>query len=59
LENSINENLMRLQSESPDLYARVSAGRVLPQGAVVIGGAPRQDLLQQLGMSMSNNEFAE
>jgi len=59
LQNSISENLMRLQSESPELYARVSAGRVLPQGAVVIGGAPRQDLLQQLGMSMSNNEFAE
>ena len=59
LQNSISQNLMRLQSESPELYARVSAGRVLPQGAVVIGGTPRQDLLQQLGMSMSNNEFVE
>jgi hypothetical protein len=54
---SINDNLAQLQAQAPDLYMSVAAGRRLPQGAVVIGGNPRQDLLQQLGMSMSNGDF--
>lgn len=57
MQRSINSNLSQLQMEAPDLYMRVAAGRLLPQGAVVIGGTPRQDLLQQLGMSMSNGDF--
>jgi hypothetical protein len=57
MQRSINSNLSQLQMEAPELYMRVAAGRLLPQGAVVIGGVPRQDLLQQLGMSMSNGDF--
>ena len=57
LQMSINDNLAELQQKAPDLYMSVAAGRRLPQGAVVIGGVPRQDLLQQLGMSMSNGDF--
>lgn len=57
MQRAINSNLSQLQMEAPDLYMRVAAGRLLPQGAVVIGGTPRQDLLQQLGMSMSNGDF--
>lgn len=57
IQMSINDNLAQLQMKAPDLYMRAAAGRVLPQGAVVIGGTPRQDLLQQLGMSMSNGDF--
>ena len=57
LQMSIGDNLAQLQQKAPDLYMSVAAGRRLPQGAVVIGGVPRQDLLQQLGMSMSNGDF--
>lgn len=57
LQMNINDNLAQLQAQAPDLYMSVAAGRRLPQGAVVIGGVPRQDLLQQLGMSMSNGDF--
>jgi hypothetical protein len=57
MQRAIDSNLSQLQMEAPDLYMRVAAGRMLPQGAVVIGGVPRQDLLQQLGMSMSNGDF--
>jgi hypothetical protein len=57
IEADIQRNLGRLQAEAPDLYMRVAAGRVLPQGAVVIGGAPRSDLLNELGMAMANGQF--
>lgn len=57
LQMNIDDNLAQLQQKAPDLYMSVAAGRRLPQGAVVIGGTPRQDLLQQLGMSMSNGDF--
>lgn len=56
---NINQNLAKLQMEAPDLYMRVATGRVLPQGAVVIGGAPRADLLNQLGMAMANGQFGQ
>ena len=56
---SINQNLAKLQMEAPDLYMRAATGRVLPQGAVVIGGAPRADLLNQLGMAMANGQFRQ
>ena len=56
---SIDDNLAKLQQTAPDLYMRVASGRLLPQGAVVIGGVPRQDLLNQLGMAMSNGQFSE
>lgn len=59
LQDSINQNLARLQSEAPDIYLRMSAGRVLPQGAIVIGGAPRTDLLNQLGLAMANGQFGQ
>jgi len=59
LQISIDDNLAKLQSQAPDLYMRVASGRLLPQGAVVIGGVPRQDLLNQLGMAMSNGQFSE
>lgn len=59
LEADIQRNLQNLQMKAPDLYMRVAAGRVLPQGAVVIGGAPRTDLLNELGMAMANGQFSQ
>lgn len=59
LEADIQRNLQNLQMKAPDLYMRVAAGRVLPQGAVVIGGVPRTDLLNELGMAMANGQFSQ
>ena len=57
-ESAINMNLQRLARSAPELYASVAAGRKLPQGGVVIGGAPRQDLLNELGRAMSDGRFS-
>lgn len=57
IKDSINENLGRLRAQAPDIYMRMASGRLLPQGAVVIGGAPRSDLLNELGMAMANGQF--
>ena len=59
LRASIQANLQRVQQQSPFLYNQVAAGRVLPQGAVVLGGRTRQDLLQELGRSMSEGQFSQ
>ena len=45
-------NLERLRTQAPDIYASVMAGKNLPQGAVVLGGQQRQDLLQELAGHM-------
>jgi len=57
-EDSIQRNLMNLQNQAPDLYASVAAGRRLPQGGIVIGGSPRQDLLNELGRAMADGRFS-
>ena len=59
LQNAIQANLAEVQRQSPFLYNQVAAGRVLPQGAVVLGGRTRQDLLQELGRSMSEGQFSQ
>ena len=58
LDNSIQTNLQRLEREAPDLYMRISVGRRLPQGAVVLGGEKRTDLLEELGRSMADGQFS-
>lgn len=57
--SSIQTNLGQIQRYAPDLYMSVAAGRKLPQGAVVIGGSPRQDLLNELGRAMSDGRFSQ
>lgn len=54
---AIDENLDRLRRYAPDLYASVAAGERLPQGAVVIGGGRRDDLLEQLARRMAEGRF--
>lgn len=56
--DSIQRNLAQVQRYAPELYAQVAAGRRLPQGAVVLGGAARQDLLNELGRAMSDGRFS-
>ena len=57
LERSIDQNLRNVALFEPAIYTAVSAGRKLPQGAVVLGGEPRVDLLQELGRSMAEGQF--
>lgn len=59
IRENIDHNLNRLRMIAPDIYARTAAGRILPQGAIVIGGVPRQDLLNELGMAMANGQFSQ
>lgn len=59
LQRSIQMNLARIAQSEPELYAQIQAGRRLPQGAVVIGGEPRNDLLQELGRSMAEGQFTQ
>ena len=57
-DDAISRNLQRIQQQAPDLYMAVAAGRRLPTGAVVLGGAPRTDLLQDLGRSMADGQYS-
>lgn len=58
-QDSIQQNLARIQQHAPDLYLSVAAGRRLPTGAVVLGGSPRQDLLNELGRAMADGRFSQ
>jgi hypothetical protein len=46
----------RLAAVNPQLYNEVLAGRRLPQGAVVLGGIPRTDLLQELAYDLASGQ---
>jgi len=47
------ENMALLARTKPHLFLELSAGMKLPEDAVVIGGQPRQDLLEQVAEAMS------
>ena len=53
-EEEIRRNMLMVQRASPHLYNQVMAGRRLPQGSVVLGGQPRQDLMEELASSMGS-----
>ncbi len=53
LQRLMSQNMARLASASPHLYNQVMAGRQLPEGGVVIGGQPRQDLMEMLAYDMA------
>ena len=53
------EASMRLAALDPHLYNEVMAGRSLPKDAVVFGGQPRQDLMEELSMAMAQGQFKE
>lgn len=54
LRRQYEQNLAALQMKAPHLYMSAMAGRRLPEGAVVLGGMQRQDLLQELAMNMGS-----
>lgn len=51
-------NAARLASLKPALYNQILAGQQLPEGAVVIGGTQREDLLDHVTMKMAQGEYA-
>jgi len=50
-------NLQRLSQAAPDLYMQIAAGQRLPQGATVLGGRPRTDLLRDVAQGMAEGRF--
>jgi len=54
MKEEVQRNMMAVQRANPHLYAQVMAGRRLPQGAVVLGGQPRQDLMEELASHMGS-----
>jgi hypothetical protein len=59
LQKRATQASMRLAALDPHLYNEVMAGRSLPKDAVVFGGQPRQDLMEQLSMAMAQGQFKE
>jgi hypothetical protein len=56
LQKAMSENLMRLASSNPQLYNQLMVGKVLPTGAVVIGGG-RTDFLESVAYQMATGGF--
>jgi hypothetical protein len=59
LQESMARNMARLAAGAPHLYNQIASGRRLPRGAVVIGGQPRVDLLEQVAMDMALGRFSQ
>lgn len=57
LERSMAGNLAALANSRPDIYAQLAAGRRLPKGSTVIGGRPREDILNEVALAMSEGAF--
>lgn len=53
------QNTALLFQTAPHVAAQIMAGRRLPKGAVVIGGTPRVDLMQEMAMSMGQGQFEQ
>lgn len=51
------QNTVSLIQNAPLVAQQIMAGRRLPKGAVVIGGTPRVDLMQQMADQMSQGAF--
>jgi hypothetical protein len=49
--------LQQLAATDPKLYQEVMYGMRLPEGAVVLGGQPRRDLLTELAYAMASGQF--
>ena len=53
------ENTVSLIQNAPMVARQIMAGRRLPKGAVVIGGTPRVDLMQQMADQMSQGAYED
>ncbi len=59
LQKDIARHAASLAATSPHLYNQILAGRILPQGAVVLGGTPRTDIMEQLAYGMATGQINE
>lgn len=59
IQEMVERNMAVVASRDPHLYNQVMAGRVLPQGAVVLGGPRRQDLMEELAYAMGTSQTPE
>jgi hypothetical protein len=50
---SIRKNITYIAQSNPQLYNELVVGRRLPRGAVVLGGPPRRDLLEEVATMMA------
>ena len=57
LQRAMADNMMRLGAANPQLYNQLLVGRVLPQGAVVIGGGQKSDFLDSVAYQMATGGF--
>lgn len=55
----LTANTINLLQYAPDVARQVMAGRRLPKGAVVIGGTPRVDLMQEVAGQMADGAYQE
>lgn len=58
LRRSLARNAATLAAMDPDLYNQVMAGRRLSRGTLMLGGAPRTDLLEELASAMGEGAFS-
>ena len=58
LRQDVANNATMLASTAPHLYNQIMAGRRLPQGATVLGGMPRADLLEELAFRMAQGQLS-
>lgn len=57
LQEAMSQNMMRLAAVNPQLYNQLLIGRMLPQGAVVIGGGKSSDFLESVAYQMATGGF--
>jgi hypothetical protein len=50
---SIRANITMIARTNPQLYNELVAGRRLPRGAIILGGPPRKDLLEEVATMMA------
>lgn len=53
LQGAVQENIRRIAATDPHLYTQLLRQRRLPRGAVVIGGSPRPDFLEEVAFQMA------
>ena len=59
IEEMVQRNMAIVANRDPHLFNQVMAGRVLPKGAVVLGGPRRQDLMEELAYAMGTSSSPE
>lgn len=58
-EAKVKKNTLRLMERDPHTYQEVMAGRRLARGSIIVGGAPRMDLMEMLAANMGPPEQKE